>query len=126
MPGEYWNHGGRHRVSIVYCPAIRRDRWLHLSQDGENSWVLRDYVARLFVRRRDEPGWPVTVSLGQVEALVEEFEQPPFHAWENIRDWDTYLRMRSIVQFGPAFNTDAGQDALRNSLLRPEWWQPLE
>jgi len=126
MPPTYSSHGGLHKVAIVHCPLIIRNRWLHLSQDSDTSWVLRDYIGRRFVRRTDAVDSPVKTHLSAVEQLVDAFEEPPFYAWENIGDWDIYLRMRSILRFGTSYNQQALLPGTTANLLSPAWWQSLE
>jgi hypothetical protein len=46
----YSPHGGNHQVSVVYCPAILGNRLGHLSQDGPDSWALRDFLTNQMLR----------------------------------------------------------------------------
>ena len=56
MKPSYTAHGGRHFVAIVLCPRILGNRLAHLSQDGPNSWVLRDFITRKMLRRTPTGG----------------------------------------------------------------------
>ena len=38
-----------------------------------------------------------TFDLAQIEAEVVWSEEPPFHAWEHVADWETYLRLRTMA-----------------------------
>jgi hypothetical protein len=101
MPIAYAHHGDGHNVAVVHCPNICGDRLVHLSQDAPGSWVIRDYIAGQQLRRSPPPNPSYsTFDLAQIEAEVVWSEAPPFHAWENIRDWDAYLRLRTMVILG--------------------------
>lgn len=101
MPISYNSHGGRHQVAVVHCPRICGDRLIHLSQDGPDSWVIRDYVAGRQLRRSPPPNASYsTFDLAQIEAEVVWSEVPPFHAWENSADWEPYLRLRTMAVLG--------------------------
>jgi len=99
MPISYMNHGGNHQVAVVYCPTICGERLVHLSQDGQDSWVIRDYISHNQLRRSPSPNANCsTLSLAQIEAeVLPPYDIPPFHAWENIADWEAYLRLRTMV-----------------------------
>lgn len=98
MPISYRNHGGQHQVAVVHCPNICGDRLVHLSQDGPGSWVIRDYISHQQLRRSPPPNASYsTHDLAQIEAEVVWSEAPPFHAWENTADWETYLRLRTMA-----------------------------
>ena len=98
MPISYMNHGGNHQVAVVYCPTICGERLVHLSQDGQDSWVIRDYISHNQLRRsRSSNANCSTHDLAQIEAAVLMSEPPPFHAFDNIADWEAYLRLRTMV-----------------------------
>lgn len=101
MPIAYENHGGIHHVTIAHMPAVCHDRLVHLSQDAQQSWVIRDYVTGQQLRRSPPPNpSSSTCDLAQIEAQIIWSESPPFHAWENHTDWEAYLRLRSLAVIG--------------------------
>ena len=96
-PNYAW-HGGNHMVSVVYCPNILGQRLAHLSQDGQLSWVLRDYITGRMLRcapppNQSDSGLPLT----QIEARVERSELPPYYNAKNGEEWATYLRLRTLA-----------------------------
>ena len=121
MPIHYKNHGDEHSVAVVHCPKICGDRLVHLSQDGPESWVIRDYISRQQLRRSPNPNSSFSVrNLADIEAEVVTSEEPPFHAWDNIDDWEAYLRLRTMV----VLNLDRPPAmTLPNSAFGT--WQPL-
>ena len=101
MPIHYNNHGGIHNVAVVHCPTICGNRLIHLSQDALGSWVIRDYIRLQQLRCSPPPNASFSIfDLSQIEAEVVWSEEPPFHAWENIDDWEAYLRLRTMVVLG--------------------------
>ena len=54
----------------------------------------------------------------QIEAQVVWSESPPFHAWENIPDWTTYLCLRTMAVLGSPPTTNPPNPQFGN-------WQPL-
>jgi len=102
MPIHYDYHVGHHQVSVVYCPRILGNRLAHLSQDGPTSWALRDYITGQMIRNSTSPNAATsTHTLAQIEAEVIYSEPPPFHAVENVDDWATYLRLRTMTVLVP-------------------------
>ena len=119
MPISYLNHGGKHQVAVVHCPTICGERLVHFSQDGQDSWVIRDYISHNQLRRSPPPNASYsTYDLAQIEILIVQSEEPPFHAWENIVDWEIYLRMRTIL----ILNRNPTATLLNTSF---GIWQPL-
>jgi hypothetical protein len=119
MPVNYNPHGGIHNVAVVHCPAICGTRLVHLSQDGPNSWVIRDYIAGRQLRCAPPPNPSFsTHTLAQIEAEVVWSEAPPFYAWENTAEWATYLRLRTMAVLGTAPGTSSPNPAFGA-------WQPL-
>lgn len=101
MPIAYANHGGIHHVTIAQIPAVCGDRLVHLSQDSQQSWVIRDYVTDQQLRRSIPPNLSFShFDLAQIEAQIILSELPPFHAWEQAYDWKAYLRLRSLAVLG--------------------------
>lgn len=94
-------NGGAHDVAVVHCPNICDNRLVHLSQDAPGSWVVRDYISGQQLRRSPPPNPTFSnLDLARIEAEVVWSEEPPFHAWENIADWEAYLRLRTMVILG--------------------------
>ena len=120
MPISYMSHGGNHQVAVVYCPTICGERLVHLSQDGQDSWVIRDYISHKQLRRSPAPNASYsTYDLALIEAEVLRDDHPlPYHAWENIADWDAYLRLRTMVLLGQKLAATPPNSHFGN-------WQPL-
>jgi len=98
MPISYTRHGGNHQVSVVYCPALCRDRLIHLSQDASNSWAVPDFIVRRMIRNAPPSNARTSDrTLAQIEAEVTYSEAPPFHSVEHVGDWAIYLRLRTMV-----------------------------
>jgi len=101
MPIAYLNHGGIHHVTIAHMPSVCGGRLVHLSQDSQQSWVIRDYVSGQQLRRSVAPNPSFsTYDLVQIESEIVWTEEPPFHAWENTTDWKTYLLLRTLAVLG--------------------------
>jgi hypothetical protein len=103
MPINYAAHRGSHHVAVVFCPQICSERLVHLSQDGQDSWVIRDYISGQILRRSPPPNPSFSNrTLSQIEAMVVWSEWPPFHACDsaNTADWTTYLRLRTMAVLG--------------------------
>ncbi len=111
MPIHYNNHGGVHNVAVVHCPRICEGRLVHLSKDGQGSWVIRDYIGGQQLRRSPPPNPSYsTLDLAEIEGEVVCSEEPPFHAWENRQDWEAYLRLRTLVKLGSVTFTPPNQE----------------
>ena len=120
MPIHYSPHGGNHHVSVVYCPHILGNRLGHLSQDDPNSWALRDFITGRMIRNTSSPNYPATSNqtLAEIEAEVIYSEVPPFYAVENISEWTTYLRLRTLAVLDLPLNEAPPNDEFGN-------WQPI-
>ena len=70
MKPIYSSHGGRHQVAVVHCPRILGNRLAHLSQDGPNSWVIRDFITGMMIRNSFRRcGFPAAARSGRVELV---------------------------------------------------------
>lgn len=95
---HYRPHGGKHHVAIVHCPKICGDRLLHLSQDGPESWVLRDYVMGLQLSHAPAPAPSHSdCHLDAIELQVVWSEPPPYYAFHHLADWAVYLKLRTLA-----------------------------
>ena len=98
MPIEYRSHVANHWVAVVHCPNICRGRLVHLSQDGPDSWVIRDYIMNQELRRSADPNNSDSGhQLAQIEDEVVRSESPPYVDCEQRNDWVTYLRLRTMA-----------------------------
>ncbi|HEX9115315.1 MAG TPA: hypothetical protein VGA61_04550 [Anaerolineae bacterium] len=104
MKPHYASHGGSHLAAVVHCPRILGDRLAHLSQDGPNSWVLRDYLTGQMLRNSPDADIATsTCTLAQIEAEVTYSEEPLFHPADDIIRWKRYLgaRTKEVLGRGP-------------------------
>jgi hypothetical protein len=96
MHVTYWNHGGRHQVAVVMCPAILGQRLAHLSQDSPDAWVLRDFITGVMIRKTP---WDSTATsrlmLSQIEAEVTHCEEPLFVPVSEVEHWKRHLESRT-------------------------------
>jgi hypothetical protein len=119
MPVSYSSHGGRHQVSVVHCPNICGSRLAHLSRDGPGSWALRDFITGQMIRSTPPPNAATSGhTLAQIEAEVVSSETPPFHSVENVADWATYLRLRTMATLALTPSTAPPNTAFGH-------WQPI-
>lgn len=94
---------------------------VHLSQIDQAGWVIRDYVANQMLRRSSPPNPSFTnLSLDEVEAVVKDSELPPYFNKENVSEWTTYLRLRSMAALR---SSDA--DLRRPPSTDAGDWQPI-
>jgi len=101
MTVDYRSHGGIHQVSVVWCPRILGNRLAHLSQDGPDSWALRDFITRRMIRNSPARNHASSNrTLFEIEAEVTQSEPPPFYPVERINDWALYLRLRTSALLG--------------------------
>lgn len=97
MPIEYANRGGA-SVSVVHCPRILPGRLVHLSQSGQSSWVLRDYLTGQMLRCAPPPNASYSKhTLADIEGEIAHSEWPPEHNLDHRKDWETYLRLRTMA-----------------------------
>ncbi len=115
---SYTCHGGAN-VAVVQAPTICGDRFVHLSQSGPTSWVIRDYVTGHELRRTLAPTSASTSQndLADIEAAITWAEVPPYHAVTHHEDWKAYLLLRSLAVLGKVDATPANS-AFGN-------WQPI-
>jgi hypothetical protein len=107
---QYSSHGDSHKVAVVHCPKICGKRLVHLSQNGPDSWVIRDYIRDRELRRSPAPNQSFSqFRLDKIEDEVVWFEKPPFHALKNRIDWQAYLRLRSMVILGKGGSASQGK-----------------
>lgn len=115
---EYASHGGIHKVAVVHAPSICGDRLVHLSQDDQHSWVIRDYIGEQQLRRAPPPNPSYSqYDLRDIEAAVVYSELPPNYAYEMIGDWRTHLQLRSSIVL-PSVSAAPPSSAFGD-------WQPL-
>jgi hypothetical protein len=103
MKPTYSSHGSRHHVAVVYCPRILGNRLAHLSQDGPNSWVIRDFITGKMLRRT--PGGGTSeYTLAQIEAEVAYWEEPLFVPVGDVSRWKRHLeaRTREVLKTAPS------------------------
>ena len=127
MQIDYTAHCGKHQVSIVYCPRILGNRLAHLSQDGPNSWALRDFITRRMIRNSPPPNRASSHRmLGDIEAEVTWFEPPPAYRVEHRDEWALYLRLRTSAEH-VRFGISAVLEALDLSLPNPDFgdWEEM-
>jgi hypothetical protein len=98
MKPIYASHGGPHQVAVVYCPRILGNRLAHLSQDGPNSWAIRDFVTGKMLRNSPNANAATSrYTLAQIEAEVTWYEDPPFLSVKEVNDWRRYLELRTMA-----------------------------
>ena len=127
---HYSHHGGHHYVAVVHCPGICGDRLVHLSQDGQDSWVIRDYIAGQQLRRSPSPSSLSTYTLAQIEAEVAWSEPAEYMSVECFEDWKQNLRAQTRQVLGdidtsppnPAFGR---WHTLRGPRTRPRRSRPV-
>lgn len=116
MPINYVPHTGIsrvydfHQVAVVYCPSILGNRLGHLSQDSSRCWVLRDFITGRMIRATDSPNGPASTSqrlLEEIEAEVLYSETPPYFSIENVNEWKTYLKLRSMAVLSRPLDEEA-------------------
>ena len=104
MKPIYSSHGGRHQVAVVHCPRILGNRLAHLSQDGPNSWVIRDFITGKMLRNSPSPNAATSrYTLAQIEAEVTYWEQPIFLSVRMVSEWKRHLedRTRAVLRVPP-------------------------
>ncbi|MCW5199398.1 hypothetical protein VU05_01505 [Desulfobulbus sp. F1] len=88
----YSPHGGIHKVALVYCPAICGNRIVHLSQDGQSSWIIRDYIIGQQLRHSPNNSFS-NLSLREIEAKIDFFMKPPFRSYKDRSFWENHLKL---------------------------------
>ena len=93
----YVSRQGRHRLAVVHIPDICGQRFVHLLQDGQESWVLRDFICGYKLRRARAPNPSFSnFDLAQIEALVVDCESTlPDQVCTADAFWRRYLRRLS-------------------------------
>jgi hypothetical protein len=122
---HYRHHGGGNNVIIVRCPNIAGNHLIHLSQAGQASWVLRDYISGEKLYRSPPPNPSVSqMSLAEIEADADFSEPAPYHAVEHANDWVPYLRLRTMAVFD-LHSPPAPAAAARPNSFPGNNWQAL-
>lgn len=107
MSINYSSHGGRHQVAIVLCPRILGNRLAHLSQDGPDSWALRDFLSGQMIRNSPAPNHSTSsCTLAQIEAEVTYSELPLFLSLSRVSEWKSHLEERTLKVFGSPPSTE--------------------
>jgi len=99
MEIPYAHRGQNHYVAVVRCPAICGLRYLHLSQDAQDAWVLRDFIAGQLLRRvpAGQSGG-TALMLADIEREIDHAEAPPYlNIKEHANDWSVYLSLRTMT-----------------------------
>jgi hypothetical protein len=124
-PQDYRHHGGGNYVAVIRCPNIAGPHLVHLSQAGQGSWVLRDYISGEQLFRSPPPNRSVSgLSLADIEAAADHSEPPPFFPEHSHQEWRGYLLLRSMVAFNLR-HAPAPAGANRPVTTPPSQWQPL-
>jgi len=125
----YSGRPGSHNVAIVSIPTVFPNTLLHLSQDAQQSWVLRNYILGYFLRRSpDEPNNRSQLSLEKIEnevyyqELVNDKAAVPYLNVTETARWKEYLVLRSMAVFDvPERKILSGHQPLKHIGS----WQPL-
>lgn len=102
----YYPRPGAHNVAIVSIPTVFPNALLHLSQDGQQSWKLRNYITGQFLcRSTDEPSNRSELDLEEIEKmvgyqeLVNDKAAVPYLNVNEMTRWKEYLVLRSMAVF---------------------------
>jgi DNA-binding XRE family transcriptional regulator len=89
-----WRTNNHTHVAVVLAPNISRERFCLLTQAGQHSWVLRDFITDSKLIRAPHPN-PSTSSLAlnQILAEVTDWGPVPYHDVDDAEAWRSYLRM---------------------------------
>jgi hypothetical protein len=105
-PINYSAHGTA-KVAIVAIPTLVGNRLVYLSQKGEYSWAVRDFIFGEMLRSGDSE-----LTLTQVEALVTCSEKGPYRSVNRTNEWRQELIGSSRREFGARY--DASTPPSRN------------
>lgn len=97
-PIQYAIHGTAH-VAIVACPTICGNRLAYLSQKGDWSWALRDFITGRILRSGKSE-----MTLREIEALVTYSEKPVYRSVERKTEWTRELVSSSRREFGANYD----------------------
>jgi len=95
---QYAVHGTA-RVAIVACPAICGNRLAYLSQKGDCSWAIRDFITGRILRSGKSE-----MTLTDIEALVTYSEKPAYRSVERKNEWRRELVSSSQREFGSSYD----------------------
>jgi hypothetical protein len=124
-PQHYRHHGSGNMVIIVRVPNIAGDHLVHLCQAGQQSWVIRDYVSDERLFRSPPPNRSVsTMSLADIESDADYSEPPAYYPETQHPDWESYLRLRTMVVFSLRHAPTSAANA-RPNVFPGNSWQPL-
>jgi hypothetical protein len=97
-PISYAVHGTA-RVAIIAIPEICGNRLVYLSQKGEYSWAIRDFITGRILRSGDSE-----LTLSEIEALVRYSEKPVYRSVDRRKEWTAELVASSEREFGPKYD----------------------
>ena len=101
-------------VAVVACPKLVGNRLVHLSQKGEFSWAIRDYIRGLILRSGDSE-----MTLPEIEADIAYSEKPTYRSVNRKIEWARELEKSSAQHFGKKY------DASRPALTSPSSWKSM-
>jgi hypothetical protein len=95
---QYATHGTA-RVSIVAIPKYCGNRLVYLSEKGEFSWAIRDFITGSILRSGDS-----RLKLSEIEELVTYSEKPVYRSVGRSDEWTAELVATSQREFGPRYD----------------------
>jgi len=102
-PEHYQARGKNNRGVVLRCPNLVGDRLVFFDRDSETgSWVLRDFIRELQLTHANS-----SLTVKEIEADADHDEKPPFHNVLKVKDWRTYLLLRTKAVFGSRDVSDA-------------------
>lgn len=90
---------GTARVSVVAIPQYCNNRLVFLSEKGEYSWAIRDFITGKILRSGDS-----TLKLSDIEACVTYSEKPVYRSVGRTTEWSSELAASSAREFGAKFD----------------------
>ncbi len=110
---NYAAHGTA-KVAVVAIPSLVNNRLVYVSQKGEYSWAIRDFIAGEMLRSGDSE-----MTLTQIEALVTYSEKGPYRSVNRTNEWRQELIGSSRREFGAKY------DAATTPSRTAGKWRPI-
>lgn len=90
---------GTARVSVVACPKLLGSHLGLLSDKGEYSWALRDFITGVILRSGDSE-----LTLSGIKAMVTHSEEPAYRSVGRKNEWKRELESLSRDHFGTQYD----------------------